>query len=209
MILVCLMVLQMEITSRSVMHTAHFYRLVMIVAPLVLAGIARASDFPWAAAAVAGVYSTFVLLISWILPLFPAEPKLGPVYNHVVQFIPPEFPLLIIVPAFTLDILWQRTADWGAWKQALFSGIVFLVVFAAVQWPFAGFLMTPAARNWVFGAGYYGYNVRPTTLYARHLFAGTETVASLWTELAVALAIAIGTTRLGLAWGGWMRRIQR
>jgi len=28
MILVCLMVLQMEITSRSAMHTAHFYRLV-------------------------------------------------------------------------------------------------------------------------------------------------------------------------------------
>ena len=132
--------------------------------------MARASDFKWAAAAVAGVYTTFVLLVSWILPLFPAEPKLGPVYTHVVQFIPPEFPLLVMVPAFALDLLWQRTADWGAWKQALVSGALFLAVFAAVQWPFADFLMSPAARNWVFGTGYFGYYTRPTSLYARYQF---------------------------------------
>ena len=69
--------------------------------------------------------------------------------------------------------------------------------------------MSPAARNWVFGAGYFGYNVRPTSLYARHLFAGTETGAALWTEMAIALAFAICTARFGLAWGAWMRRIQR
>jgi hypothetical protein len=209
MILVCLMVLQMEITSRSAMHTAHFYRLVSLVAPVVLAGVARASDFKWAAAAVAGVYTTFVLLMSWILPLFPAEPKLGPVYNHVTQFVPPEFPLLLLVPAFALDLLWQRTGDWGAWKQALVSGALFLAVFAAVEWPFADFLMSPAARNRVFGAGYLSYFVRPTTLYARHLFYPAETGAAFWTETATALAVAIGMTRFGLAWGDWMRRIRR
>jgi hypothetical protein len=209
MILVCLMVLQMELTIRSAMHTAKFYRLVAIIAPLVLAGIARASDFKWAAAAVAGVYTTFVLLVSWILPLFPAEPKLGPVYMHVVQFIPPEFPLLVLAPAFALDSLWQGTADWGAWKQAVVSGVVFLAVFAAVQWPFGNFLMSPAARNWVFGTGYFGYYTRPTSIYARYLFFPTETGAALWEEAAIALALAICGTRFGLAWGDWMRRIRR
>lgn len=209
MILVCLTMLQMEITSRSAMHTAHFYRLVALVAPLVLAGVARASDFRWGAAAVAGVYSTFVLLTSWILPLFPAEPKLGPVYNHVVQFIPPEFPLLLIVPAFALDLLWQRTTGWGAWKQSLVSGTVFLAVFAAVQWPFADFLMSPASRNWVFGTGYLSYFVRSTTLYARHLYLPAETGAAFRTEAAIALGVAVGATRFGLAWGDWMRRIRR
>jgi hypothetical protein len=209
MILVCLMVLQMEITSRSAMHTAHFYRLVSMVAPLVMAGVARAGNFKWAAAAVAGVYSTFVLLMSWILPLFPAEPKLGPVYFHTTQFVPPEFPLLLIVPAFALDLLWQRTAGWGRWKQALVSGAVFLAVFAAVQWPFADFLMSPAARNWVFGGGYFGYYIRPASLYARHLYFPAETGAAFWTEAAIALAMAIGATRFGLAWGDWMRRIRR
>jgi len=209
MILVCLMILQMELTSRSVMHTVHFFRLVAITTPLVLAGIARASDFEWAATAVAGVYSTFVLLLGWILPLFPAEPKLGPVYMHVVQFVPPEFPLLLIVPAFALDLLWQRTADWGAWKQAAVSGAVFLAVFAAVQWPFANFLMSPEARNWVFGTEYFGYATNPRSLYARYLFLPTESGAAFWTEAAIALAVAIFTTRFGLAWGDWMRRIRR
>jgi hypothetical protein len=209
MILVLLMVLQMELTIRSAMHTVHFYRLVALIAPLVLAGVARASDFKWAAAAVAGVYTTFVLLVSWTLPLFPAEPKLGPVYTHVVQFIPPEFPLLVLVPAFALDLLWQRTADWGAWKQALVSGTLFLAVFAAVQWPFGDFLMSPAARNWVFGTGYFGYYTRPTSVYARYQFFPMETGADFWKEAAIALALAICTTRFGLAWGDWMRRIRR
>jgi hypothetical protein len=108
-----------------------------------------------------------------------------------------------------LDLLWQRTAGWGAWRQALVSGTVFLAVFAAVQWPFADFLMSPWARNWVFGAGYFSYSVRPTSLYARHLYWPTETGASFWKEAAIGLAMAIGTTRFGLAWGDWMRRIRR
>jgi hypothetical protein len=101
MILVCLSVLQMEIASRSAMRTAQFYRLVSIVAPPVLAG----------------VYTLFVLLMSWILPLFPAEPKLGPVYHHTTRFTPPEFPLLFLIPAFALDLLWQRIGGWGIRRQ--------------------------------------------------------------------------------------------
>ena len=73
----------MEITSRIFMHTAHFYYLVSLVAPLVLAGVARASRFKWAATTVAGIYFVFVFLMGRILPLFPAEPKLGPVYHQV------------------------------------------------------------------------------------------------------------------------------
>ena len=118
----------------------------------------------------AGVYSAFVLLMSWILPLFPAQPKLGPVYHQVTQFTPPEFPLLLIVPALALDLLWQRTGDWGGWRQSLVSGAVFLAVFAAVQWPFADFLMSPAARNWFFGAKYFDYFASPNSLYVRYQF---------------------------------------
>ena len=115
----------------------------------------------------------------------------------------------LIVPAFALDLLWQRTTAWGAWKQAVVSGTVFLAVFAAVQWPFADFLMSPAARNWVFGTGYFGYFTRPTSLYARYQYYPTEVGADLWKEAAIALAVSILTTRLGLAWGDWMRRIRR
>jgi len=209
MILVLLTVLQMEITTRGVMHTAHFYRLVAMVAPLAMACAARASGYRWAATAVAGVYTGFVLLMSWILPLFPAEPKLGPVYNNLTQFAPPEFPLLLIVPAFALDLLWQRTAGWGTLRRATISGIVFLAVFAAVQWPFANFLMSPAARNWFFGTKYFSYAVSPASRVARYLFYDTEPWPAFWREGAEALVMAMATTWLGLVSGAWMRRVQR
>ena len=64
----------------------------------------------------------------WILPLFPAEPKLGPVLNPVTQFVPPNFPLLLIVPAFAIDLVrryssrrWQRVAA-GVVLGAVFFG---------------------------------------------------------------------------------------
>src|SRR5450631_374770 len=72
MILVLLTVLLMEITFRSLMHTVHFYHLLAMVAPFVLAAMSRGSGYRWAATTVAGVYSLFILLMSWILPLFPA-----------------------------------------------------------------------------------------------------------------------------------------
>jgi hypothetical protein len=209
MMMVCLMVVQMEITTRSHMHSAHFYWLVALVAPLVLGAVARGSGYRWGATAVAGVYTVFLLLVSWILPLFPAEPKLGPVYHQVTQFTPPEFPLLLIVPAFVLDLLWQHTAGWPRWRQALISGAVFLAVFAAVQWPFADFLMTPAARNWFFGTHYFGYYIQPTSILARYRYFPAEAGAAFWVEAAKALATAMLATWLGLAWGNRMQRIRR
>jgi hypothetical protein len=209
MILVSLTVVQMEITHRGTMHTAHFYGVVALVAPLVLAAVARASGYRWAASVVAGTYFLFVLLMSWILPLFPAEPKLGPVYHSVTQFIPPEFPLLLIVPALALDLLWLRTALWGGWLQALWCAVVFLATFAAVQWPFADFLMSPAARNAFFGAKYYGYYVPDSSLYARHQFYPIEPGLEFWKQAALALATAVLSMRLGLACGKWMQCIRR
>jgi hypothetical protein len=209
MTLVCLTVLQMEITTRIAMHTAHFYYLVSLVVPLVLAGVARASNFRWGATAVAGVYSVFVFLMGRILPLFPAEPKLGPVYHQVTQFTPPEFPLLIIIPALVLDLIWQRTERWNTLLRALVSGPVFVAVFALVQWPWADFLASPAARNWFFGMKYFGYYVSSNSIFARFGFLPTEQGAEFWQEVAAALITAIITCSLGLAWGSWMRRIRR
>ena len=209
MTLVCLSTLQMEITARIAMHTVHFYYLVSLIVPLVLAGVGRASQYKWGATAVAGVYTLFIFLIGRILPLVPAEPKLGPVYHQVTAFTPPEFPLLIIIPAFALDLVWQRTRGWGLLKQALVSGAVFLAVFAAVQWPFADFLASPAARNWFFGTKYFGYQVSPRSLLARFGFVSTEAGQAFWKESGFALLTAIFTCWLGLAWGNWMQRIRR
>jgi len=209
MILVCLTVLLMEISHRSFMHTVHFYHLMAIVTPPVIAAAARGSRYRWAATSVTGVYSAFVLGMSWILPLFPAQPKLGPVYHQLTQFTPPEFPFLLIVPALALDLMWQRTAHWGGWRQAAVSGIVFVAVLAAVQWPFADFLMSTWARNWFFGARYFGYYASPTSFYVNYRFFATEAGSAFWQEFALTVATAILTTRLGMVAGEWMQRVQR
>lgn len=209
MLLVALTVMEMEVATRSDMHTVHFYMVVAIAAPLILARVSRTTEYPWAATASAAVYMVFVMLLVWILPRFPAEPKLGPVYWPVKQFVPPEFPYLLIVPAIALDLLWRRTAGWNRWKEAVVSGVVFLAVLAAVQWPFAIFLMSPWARNWFFGTQYFGYYVRPGSVWARYIFVPTEQGGELMQQTATALAVATVTSWFGLQGGEWMRRLKR
>jgi hypothetical protein len=210
MIVVCLMILFFEYTLRVYMHSGFFYRVVAIAIPGVLAGMARASRRRWAASIVIGIYSVFLIGCVWILPLFPATPKLGPVYTQVTRFVPPEFPLLLIAPALALDWLWSRTPHWNPWLQAIVSGPVFVGVLMAVQWPFASFLMSPASRNWVFGTIYFDYNLHPNSYYARNLFVPLEkTPGRFWGEMTAAVAGAVVTTRLGIGWGNWMREIRR
>jgi hypothetical protein len=209
LLLIALTVFQLELTSRVSMHTVYFYRVLALTIPLVLPRVSRATGYRWAATVTAAVYSVFLLLIGHILPLFPAEPKLGPVYQHVTQFVPPEFPLLLIVPAFLLDLLWQRTPHWPVWRQSVVSGIVFLAALAAVQWPFADFLLSPAARNWWWGAKYFAYFQPPHSIYARYIFFPLERGAAFWREAAFAIVIASITTWIGLTSGNWLRRIRR
>jgi len=149
-----------------------------------------------------------MLLLVWILPLFPAEPKLGPVYQNVTHFVPPEFPLLIVFPALALDLLWQKTA-WRGWWLAFASAGLFLAVLAIVQWPFADFLMSPAARNRVFAVGEFAYFVRPTSLYASYRFVATEHGAALCREIGLAAVTATVGIGIGMLWGNGMRRIRR
>lgn len=210
MIMVILTVLIFEYTVRAYMHSGMFYRVVSLAIPVVLAGVARASTRRWAATSMTAIYSAFLIAMLWILPLFPAQPKLGPVFQHVTHYVPMEFPMLLIVPAIALDWLWFRTSGWNPWLQACISGAVFLAAFIAAQWPFSSFLLTPAAGNWIFGTNYFDYNLPPTDYYVRHLFYPVErTAAKFWTEMALALLCACLTTRIGFAWGNWMQKIRR
>ena len=64
MMLVCLIVVLMEEATRTGMHTVHFYWLIALVAPDAPRRHRRAPRrFRWAATAVAGVYTVFLLLM--------------------------------------------------------------------------------------------------------------------------------------------------
>ncbi len=209
MILLLFTVFLLELTNRVYMHSGFFYRAVAVAIPFALVAVARASELRWATTIVAGIYTVFMLGFQWILPLFPAEPKLGPVYNPVTYFVPPQFPLLLIVPALALDLLWPRLRNLGAWAQSAIAGLAFLGIFLAVQWPFADFLMTDGAKNWFFGSIHFDYITGPNSALRRGIFITEKTSAEFWQRMAMAAVFAILSTRLGLAGAAWMRKVQR
>ena len=208
MLVILISIFIMSFSFPNQMHSAMSYRVAATALPFVLVGIGGASRQRWAATKIALIYMAVTLAFIWILPLFPAEPKLGPVYHKVTQFIPPPFPLLLIVPAFFLDLLREKMAGSGRWLQSAAAGLVFLGSLFAVEWPLATFLLSPAARNWFFGVIYQDYATRPNGPIANFQFIDLDR-GEFWTNLALAVFCAIVTARLGMAWGESLRRVRR
>jgi hypothetical protein len=209
MIIVMQMTVVLELTGRAQLHTAASYRVVGMLAPLVLGLAARGSGARWASTIAAAFYTGFLMLMTWILPLFPAEPKLGPVLHEVHQFIPNGFPLLIVIPALALDLLWPRMSAWQNWRRALVAGVVFMAIYWAVEWPFASFLQSDGARNVVFGSQYAGYFEGPQSFGVTNRFIPTEPGSAFTTGMAWAFVISVLSMWLGLGAGDWLKRVRR
>lgn len=200
-----------ELLPRNQMHTAGFYRLIGITVPVGMVWIARASGMRFGNTILSAIGLFFGLVTTWIFPLFPAQPKLGPVFYPVTHMVPPrEFPLLIIAGAFAMDLVWEYRPAWGAWRQATVGGTLFLAVFAMAQWPFATFLNSPMSANWFFATDQRAFFIPPDTDYARRVFTVVEfSRFHFWERMATAVVAAILSTRIGLALGNWMRTLRR
>jgi hypothetical protein len=209
LLLTLLMVMLMETTSRALLHTSTPYLVLAALTPISLTLAARVTRLPFAATAVAGVYTVINIALIQILPLFPAEPKLGPVYQHVTSFVPPQFPVLLIIPALALDLLWQRTQSWSLWKNALVSGLVYTVLLILPEWFFAAFLNSPAAAKPFWGTIYLYYALPPQSYLARNLFYVYESSAQLWFGFFLAAAAAVLSIRWSLSRASWMRAVKR
>ena len=198
-----------EKTWDIMLHRAGAYIWVGAAVPLLLAAFSKASGYRWAATVTAGIYTAILLLEVWILPLAPAQPKLGPVYNAVTHLVPAKFPILILVPALALDLFWQRARNLKLWQIALLSGLLFTAILFAVEWPFANFLMSKASANRFFGTIYFDYNSRATGYDRMRRFFQPESGAMLFRGLGLAAVYAAVSTWLGLLFGRWMRGVQR
>lgn len=200
--------LKLEYISRSEMHSGLFYIVVAIGTPAALAAVAVASRQRWACTFMALVYTALNLAFLWMLPLVPAEPKLGPVYRQVTHFIPWEFPLLLVAPAFVTDLILQRTGGLRPLLRAPLAGVAFVAVFVAAQWPFASFLMTGHARNWFFGAHYMDFSTPPRSAYAQFVFAARDT-SPLWRGMLIAAAVSTVMMWIGIHAGRAMQQVRR
>jgi len=99
--------------------------------------------------------------------------------------------------------------NWGGWKSAIAAGFVFIAAFVAAQWPFADFLISPAARNPIFGANYFGFFDPAVLLYNPYHFVLDPTPAAFAKGIAIALVMSIMFCSLGMALGNWMRTVRR
>jgi hypothetical protein len=199
----------LEYTWDIQLHSALAYITMGIALPLVFAMLSQASRYKWAATTAASVYMIFAIAEILIFPLFPAKPKLGPVFYPVTHLVPAKFPILIIVPALALDLLWQRTRDWKPWKVALASGFLFIAVLTIVEWPFASFLLSKASENRFFGTTYFDYNSRPNGYDRLRMFFDPEYGAVLYWGLLRAAIYSSISAWIGLSFGRWMRSVQR
>ena len=198
-----------EYTWDVQLHSVIAYIAMGIALPLVFAMLSQASRYKWAASSTAAVYMIFAIAEILMLPLFPAQPKLGPVFNPVTHLVPAKFPILIFVPALSLDLLWQKTTAWKPWKVALASGFLFIAVLTIVEWPFANFLLSKASENRFFGTIYFDYNSRPNGYDRLRLFFKPDHGAVLYFGLLRAAIYASISAWIGLGFGRWMRSVQR
>ena len=199
----------LEYTWDIELHTARAYIAMAIAVPVVLAMLSQASRYRWAATAAASVYTAVAIAEILILPLFPATPKLGPVYYPVTHMVPAKFPILIVVPAIALDLVWQRTRNWEMWKVAALSGAVFVGVLLIVEWPFASFLLSKAAENRFFGSIYFDYATLPQSYDRLRQFVPNRGAIDLITGFLSAAVYAAVSAWIGLRFGRWMRSVQR
>jgi hypothetical protein len=197
-------------------RTNAFYQMSAVTYPLYLLGMARASKFRWGATFIALIYMAIVAVVAWVLPLFPGQPRLGPIYNPVNHFVPLPFPLLLVVPAVAIDLIRQwighgrgRLRDW---LLAVSAGAVFLALFFVTQWFFSAILLSPAGDNWFFAADrHWGYT--------EHL---GDWRKKYWSEtyprwnppvtapgMCWALLWSVASARTGLWLGNWMARVKR
>ncbi len=197
-----------EYTQRWDMHQSLFYQVSAGVFVFFLVSASRAARTKWPATTVALVYSALTMLMLLVLPLFAGQPLLGPIYVQVDRFMPPDFPLLLVVPALVIDLLVRRVTPggWRDWGLAAALALAFVVTFVAVQWPFADFLVSPWARNDFFGSHRMDYGVTPQIQARWYQLNSPDNLAI---GLPVAIAIGFVSARLALWWGNWMSRVQR
>jgi len=218
-----------EFTWPNLQHASYFYSVVSTPFPLLLLLAARASKVHAGATIAAATYMLIYVAMILVLPLFPAHPKLAPVYHPVDHMVPPAFPLLLIVPAVAIDVISgllarapkavtqqppptdtpvPRPRWWHDWLLALLFAAVFLAIIFAVQWPFSAFLLSDAADNRFFArSGHWPYFAQPGDWMNRFFDFNKDPIALK--GIALAFVRAFISARIGLLLGNYLLRLKR
>lgn len=187
-----------------------------LVYPMYLMALSQASRFRFGATMIAAVYMLIYMLQGWVLPLFEGHPKLGPVYNPVDYFVPLAFPMMMIVPAFAMDLLrWVILPGRGwirDWTYVLAAAVAFTGLFLVTQWFVSAFLISSAAENrFFFTELHWGYSDRNGPhrgefwSESKPIWNKPLTMNGVW----IAFGLCFAKCRIGLWLGNWMANVKR
>jgi hypothetical protein len=207
-VLLMLATVLMEDSYPNDQHGAHFYKASCLVYPVLLAAAARASRLRWAATKAALFYTVLELVMVWILPLFPAQPKLAPVNYPLDHMAAPLFPLLLVVPALAIDLAVQGAGRRSRWWLAPVLAAAFFALFLPLQWNVSRFLLSPAAESAFFASHqHWDYSRVPGAWMTQYWVKNREPFSLR--AAGVAFLMATVSAQVGLGWGAWMARVKR
>jgi hypothetical protein len=195
-------VLTLALNFPNRQHAAPFYLVSCTVYPLLLAAACAGGGGRFPATAAALIYTLLHGAAVWVLPHVPGGPEVAPIYHPRSTLLPPPFPLLLVAPALGMDLLLRVFPSASLVRRAAEGGLAFFVIFVAVQWPFAAFLLSPASEGWLFAGG--GQH------WPFFLKIAPEARTAFWIEpgdiftlgrAAAAAGLAVLSVRLGLALG--------
>ena len=152
LIVVQFSILLTEYSFANKQHTYEFYLFSLTIYSFLIIAFRTAAEHKYAATIIATLFILHRLLIIWFLPLFEAEPLLGPIYRNIDHYVAPYFPALLIVPAFAIDLLHSERSKSNRILKAAIFGVCFSIIFFVVQWYFAEFLLSEHANNWFFAS---------------------------------------------------------
>lgn len=191
-------------------HSAALYEIACGTYPVVLVAAALAGRWRFSATATAACYLLIAGAAVWLLPLQPAVPQTGPIFNPRDHLLPPPFPLLLIAPALALDLLLRVFPGKGREGGRAFEvAVAFFFVFAAVQWPFAGFLLSPASAGGLFaGGGRHWPPFQPIGPQARVSFWPAPGFEFTTLHALLAIGLAVMASAIGLWLGAKLKRLR-
>lgn len=187
-----------------------FYIVAAAISLLLLPAFGIALRMRWGMTAVTAGYFLLLAICNWVLQLFAAEPKLGPILTHLTHFQPAQFPALVFIPAMAMDWVLQHSRA-NDWFRAFWLSLCFVGLLAAVQYPLSGFLLeSPGARNWFFGAETWYYGAAPDAPFRYHFRPDDiAPLPNLLIGLGIAVLVGWFFAAVSLRWGRWMLKIQR
>jgi hypothetical protein len=198
-----------EYSSPNQQHIGFFYIVSMLAYPMAIVLMSKASKMPWAATITSAIFMATMLALMWFIQLFPATPKLGPIYQPITRMVTLDFPVLVIIPSIAVDLIMQRVRARPIVLAPILS-FAFLALFIAAQWPFATFMISEAARNRFWNAENFVYWLSPTGVeWSRRFVQDPPGSASFTSQLLLAFALGTFSSWVGLWFGHWMTKVRR